>query len=57
MFNFMESRKDGTAHGKLDGLLDVMLLRQEDGTVLVSTVRFFDGELNIQDCCLHLLYI
>ena len=47
MFNFMESCKDGTAHGKLDGLLDVMLLRQEDGTVLVSTVRFFDGELNI----------
>ena len=37
----MEYRKDGTAHGKLDDLLNVMLLIQEYGKVHRSLVRVF----------------
>ena len=45
MIHFMEYWKDGTAHGKLDGLLGGMLLGKEYGTLLRSAVIVFNGEL------------
>ena len=42
----MNIRKIGTAHGKIDGLLDGMSLGQENGTEMVSSVRVVDGEVN-----------
>ena len=40
----MESSEGGIAHGNLDGLLNAILLAQEDVTVLGSVVIVFDGE-------------
>ena len=47
MIHSMKSCKYVTAHGKLDGLLDVLLLEQEDGTVMISTVIVIDDEVHI----------
>ena len=41
MFQLMESRENGTTHGKLDGLLDGISLLKEDGTSLGYSVMFF----------------
>ena len=38
-------RKYGTAHGKINDLLDGMLLGQEDGTLMGSAVILVDGEV------------
>ena len=43
----MEYCRDGTTHGNLYGLLDGMILGQEDGTLLKSEVVVFGGEVHI----------
>ena len=37
----MESRENGTTHGKLDGLLDWVSLVKDYGTALGYSVMFF----------------
>ena len=39
MIHLMGSCKDGTSHGKIDRLINVISLGQEDGTLLGSSVR------------------
>ena len=38
MVHYMESLEDGTAHGNIDGLFDLISLRQWDWTLLGSSV-------------------
>ena len=47
MFYSMESCKDGTAHGKLDGLLDVLPLIKKYVNFLGSSGRGVGGELKM----------
>ena len=44
MIHSMEYWKDGTAHGKFDGFIDVMLLVQYYVTVMGSDVIVVSGE-------------
>ena len=48
MINLVESYKYGTAHGKLDDLLDGILLGQEYGNIQGYIVIFVDGEVHIR---------
>ena len=47
MINLAESYKYGTAHGKLDDLLDRMLLGQEYGNIQGYIVIVVDGEVHM----------
>ena len=47
MIKSMGYLKDGTAHGKINGLLDVELLLQEYVTVLKYVVIFIGIEVHI----------
>ena len=47
MFRLRSSLKDGISHGSIYGLLRVMLLEQEYGTILSYLVRVMYGEVNM----------
>ena len=53
----MNLRKNWSLHGNIDGLLHVMVLRQEDWTVLISAVRIVCGKVNMSEIGLAILLL